>query len=265
MCYSLHLLFPEKNMNIKLCENTFLTSLTENMTHSSQNGIKIIKKPQHRQKFTKVEDQILVSLVSQFAMNDSTMTNCFEQITAINQQNSNQLPFPCSIDNITNNTNDANASNDNNINQIQNFSGINNLSDVARVDWNEVSKRMIHRTPKQCRDHYVNFLLPCYSKQPFTEEEDALIKIKHYELGPKWTKMTIFLPGRSPNSIKNRWNYYISREGICKNEKNHQDNKDDTVKEQKSKENFLLSIFDDFSSEQAVLSNSFFMNDFGLF
>lgn len=105
------------------------------------------KKPQHRQKFSVVENQILNNLVLKYGLNN----------------------------------------------------------------WETISKNMINRTPKQCRDHYLNYIMPCKNSSPWSAEEDQLLLIKYQELGPKWTRMAQFFNGRSPNSIKNRWNYYLSK------------------------------------------------------
>ncbi|OHT13209.1 hypothetical protein TRFO_16778 [Tritrichomonas foetus] len=119
----------------------------QNQNQNKNKNKKQQQQQQHRQKFSRVEDQILLSLVTKYGSNN----------------------------------------------------------------WEEISRQMINRAPKQCRDHYINFLMPCYSKLPFTTQEDAIIHAKFIEFGPKWTKMSAFLPGRSPNSIKNRWNYFISK------------------------------------------------------
>lgn len=34
---------------------------------------------------------------------------------------------------------------------------------------------------------------------------------KYIELGPQWSKITKFFFNRSSNSIKNRWNYFVSK------------------------------------------------------
>ena len=39
----------------------------------------------------------------------------------------------------------------------------------------------------------------------FTEEEDRLLIEKYKELGPRWVKISEFIPGRTGCQIKNRW------------------------------------------------------------
>lgn len=78
-------------------------------------------------------------------------------------------------------------------------------------NWEIISQNMIGRTAKQCRDHYLNYLLPCRNVSPWSPEEDQLLISKYNIFGSKWKKMTAFFNGRSANSIKNRWNYFLSK------------------------------------------------------
>jgi hypothetical protein len=63
---------------------------------------------------------------------------------------------------------------------------------------------MGHRTARQCRERWVNYLNPILSKSPWTSGEDAILRARFAEFGPKWVKLTEFLPTRSANDIKNR-------------------------------------------------------------
>ena len=50
------------------------------------------------------------------------------------------------------------------------------------------------------------FLDPSISKEPFNLEEDTKILELHLEKGSRWTCYTQYLPGRSADGIKNRYN-----------------------------------------------------------
>lgn len=78
--------------------------------------------------------------------------------------------------------------------------------------WNNIARFMPGRTGRQCRDRYHNYLIPGVFKGQWTREEDDLLLFKYKELGPRWTKMSTFFQKRNANSLKNRWNYFVSRQ-----------------------------------------------------
>lgn len=41
------------------------------------------------------------------------------------------------------------------------------------------------------------------------KEEDNLLFNLYYQVGPKWSYLKKFFIGRSANSLKNRWTYFI--------------------------------------------------------
>lgn len=79
-------------------------------------------------------------------------------------------------------------------------------------NWVMISNFMPERTPKQCRDRYMNYLHPGYFKCEWSKDEDNLLVKLYYEYGPKWSYLKQFFFGRSPNSLKNRWNYFLSHQ-----------------------------------------------------
>jgi myb proto-oncogene protein len=81
--------------------------------------------------------------------------------------------------------------------------GIKNWSLVA----SELAQRysIKHRSGKQCRERWHNHLDASIDKKPWTQEEDDLIFDLHKEFGKSWSKIAERIPGRTDNSVKNRF------------------------------------------------------------
>ena len=77
--------------------------------------------------------------------------------------------------------------------------------------WDLIAKEMPGRTGRQCRDRFKNYLVPGFFNGQWSEEEDRLLFKKYIEFGSQWSKITQFFPNRSANSLKNRWNYFVSK------------------------------------------------------
>lgn len=86
--------------------------------------------------------------------------------------------------------------------------------------WSLIASYLNKRTPKQCRDRYTNYLVPGLFKGEWSNEEDELLKKLYYQNGPKWSVFKNSFPGRSANSIKNRWNYFLSRQEMKNSNEN---------------------------------------------
>lgn len=79
------------------------------------------------------------------------------------------------------------------------------------ISWREIALYLPGRTACQCRDRYNQYLFKEVSNKPWTHEEDEIIGEKYKIYGPKWVKISEFLPDRSGNNIKNRWNSALMR------------------------------------------------------
>jgi hypothetical protein len=78
-------------------------------------------------------------------------------------------------------------------------------------NWGEVARHMPHRTNRQCRERWSNYLNPELQTTPWTDTEDARLLARYREFGTQWQAIAIFLPGRSRNDVKNRWMHLQKR------------------------------------------------------
>eukprot|EP00965_Chrysotila_dentata_P235553 6200829-Pleurochrysis_carterae.AAC.1 len=72
--------------------------------------------------------------------------------------------------------------------------------------WPLLATHLPGRMGKQCRERWFNHLCPDVNKSEWRPEEDAVIAQGVLELGTKWSEIVKRLPGRTDNSIKNRYN-----------------------------------------------------------
>ena len=77
--------------------------------------------------------------------------------------------------------------------------------------WSRIASKIPGRTPRQCRDRYANYLAPGFKNSEWSLCEDILLVEKFSQYGSQWTLISHYFQGRTPNSIKNRWKYNVSR------------------------------------------------------
>lgn len=81
------------------------------------------------------------------------------------------------------------------------------------LKWSEIAEYLPGRIAEHVSDRYQNALDPELKKTPWTPEEDLILFEEQRRLGNKWIKVAQFIPGRSENSVKNRWhNLKVTRE-----------------------------------------------------
>ena len=73
------------------------------------------------------------------------------------------------------------------------------------LGWPEIALLLPGRTAEQIRDRFINCIDPDLKTTPWTPQEDELLTEAQQSLGNKWTEISKLIPGRSENSIKNRW------------------------------------------------------------
>ncbi|KAF8718520.1 hypothetical protein HU200_025294 [Digitaria exilis] len=80
-------------------------------------------------------------------------------------------------------------------------------------NWAAISAALPGRNPKSCRLRWCQHLAPGVDAvRPFSPEEDEKIAHLHRLFPNKWATIAGFLPGRSDNAIKNRWNSVLGKQ-----------------------------------------------------
>lgn len=74
---------------------------------------------------------------------------------------------------------------------------------------NELNERIgpeSNRAGKQCRERWLNHLDERIRKDPWSNKEDLTLLTQQKFIGNKWSDIVNYLPGRTENMIKNRFN-----------------------------------------------------------
>lgn len=131
------------------------------------------------------------------------------------------------------------------------------VNEMGYIKWDEIAKEMPGRTGRQCRDRYKNYLVPGFFNGEWTKEEDEILCKKYLEYGSQWSKITQFFTNRNANSLKNRWNYFISKH-LGDNKTINISNILLEVHEEKEKREKLEECSDIISNDNQSQSQSFF-------
>ena len=71
--------------------------------------------------------------------------------------------------------------------------------------WSDIAKRLPGRIGEDVKARYVNHLDPTLRKGVWTKTEMDILIEAQKELGNRWAEIARRIPGRSENSVKNRW------------------------------------------------------------
>jgi hypothetical protein len=77
--------------------------------------------------------------------------------------------------------------------------------------WSKISKILGTRNGKQIRDRYINVLDPEIKKGKFTDDEDNKLVLLFKQHGPKWATIAKYYPNRTADMIKNRFHSSIKK------------------------------------------------------
>ena len=79
------------------------------------------------------------------------------------------------------------------------------VEEYGANSWKQCCKLITGRNGKQCRERWANILQPSLKKGDWTPEEDKIMFEMVQQIGTQWTRIVEHLPGRTENSIKNRY------------------------------------------------------------
>ena len=72
-------------------------------------------------------------------------------------------------------------------------------------NWELIATALGTKNERQCRERWRNYLNPRLTTNPWTVEEDMQLVQKYAQYGSKWKRIASEMPGRSVNSVRNRW------------------------------------------------------------
>lgn len=88
---------------------------------------------------------------------------------------------------------------------------VNYVREHGKKSWTKLAELLPGRIGKQCRERWMNLLDPDINHGPFTADEDKRIMELYSTYGSKWSKISSFMPNRTCNAIKNRWNSTLKK------------------------------------------------------
>lgn len=77
-------------------------------------------------------------------------------------------------------------------------------------NWGEVAEFIPGKTKRQCRERYKIYLAPGINHGNWRQCDDERLNALYCQIGPRWSLLTRFFPGRTANFLKNRYNVHIN-------------------------------------------------------
>jgi hypothetical protein len=94
------------------------------------------------------------------------------------------------------------------------YKTVSSLLSETRKSWPLIAAQLPGRTGKQCWQRYHYHLKTQYKSGEWMPEEDQIILSERARVGNCWSLIATLLPGRSHNSIKNRWHSSLRQRGV---------------------------------------------------
>lgn len=79
------------------------------------------------------------------------------------------------------------------------------VSQYGNRNWKLISKKMIRRTPRQCRERWRYYLSPNVDNRPWSEDEDNMLVDLMKTMGTQWSKIAKHFEHRTCINVKNRY------------------------------------------------------------
>jgi hypothetical protein len=76
---------------------------------------------------------------------------------------------------------------------------------LGTANWRRIARLLPGRNARQCRERWNNYLSPELVNGEWSLAEDEILWNKYAELGPHWVAIAKLFPGRSKNSVRNRF------------------------------------------------------------
>jgi hypothetical protein len=111
--------------------------------------------------------------------------------------------------------------------------------------WSQIATHLEGRVGKQCRERWRNHLDPNILRDSFSPEEDDKILELVQELGTRWSKIAQRLPGRTENSVKNRYHCFLKNKDTNNGKRARDDKGNGSAKKRMTTDKYMLSIFGD--------------------
>lgn len=83
-----------------------------------------------------------------------------------------------------------------------------------KPDWTQIAANFPGRPKSAVKRRWENRFDPEIKKDPWTSEEDLMIVTLLERIGPIWKEISVHLPGRPPDIIKNRYYGHIKRQPV---------------------------------------------------